>query len=193
MVMEAGKHPRERVVGVISAWSIMRATPESITTCHSTSCCGNTVKKNGRHKVVRENTSSGSLGTTICDIPLKLPSLNEYIRACRSNKFQGSKMKRETEDLIGAYIKDLPQFLSPVEIEFHWVESSKRRDLDNVAFSKKFILDALVKFGKLKDDNRKCVTAFRDVFSYSTESHVILTIKEVGNDRDETSRRNDHS
>ena len=51
--------------------------------------------------------------------------------------------------------------------------------MDNVSFGKKFILDAMVKFGKLKDDNRRCVTAFTDTFSYDKESKVILTIKEV--------------
>ena len=29
------------------------------------------------------------------EIRMKLPSLNDYIRACRSNRFQGSEMKRE--------------------------------------------------------------------------------------------------
>lgn len=28
------------------------------------------------------------------EIPLKLPSLNEYIRECRRNKFAGASMKK---------------------------------------------------------------------------------------------------
>ena len=113
-----------------------------------------------------------------CEISMKLPSLNEYINACRSNRFQGSKMKRDLENDIGVFIAKLPKFEKPVEIHFHWVEGNKRRDLDNIAFAKKFILDSMVKGGKLKDDNRRFVTAFTDTFEYSDETKVILEIKE---------------
>ena len=113
-----------------------------------------------------------------CEIQMKLPSLNDYIRACRSNRFEGSAMKREVEEGISWFISDLPRFEKPVHIDFLWIESNKRRDFDNIAFGKKFILDALVKNGKLKDDNRKCVTGFSDSFQYGKETMVIIDIKE---------------
>jgi Holliday junction resolvase RusA-like endonuclease len=113
------------------------------------------------------------------EIPYKFPSLNEYIRECRANRYSGAKMKREIELDISWFFARLPRFDEPVKIHFHWVEDSKRRDLDNIAFGKKFILDALVKSGKLKDDNRRCVTAFTDTFSYGKTAKVILTIEEV--------------
>ena len=117
-------------------------------------------------------------GKVICEIPMKLPSCNEYILACRTNRYVGAKMKNETEDEICFYIAKLPEFINPVTIHFHWVEKTKRRDLDGICFAKKFILDALVKAGKLKDDNRKCVMAFTDTFEYGDENKVILTIEE---------------
>ena len=92
-----------------------------------------------------------------------------------------SKFKKDLERDIGIFIEKLPRFMNPVEIHFHWIEGNKRRDLDNICFAKKFILDAMVKEGKLKDDNSKCVTAFTDTFSYDTETKVILEIKEVDN------------
>lgn len=113
-----------------------------------------------------------------CEICMKLPSLNEYVNACRSNRFQGGKMKKDLENDIGVYIAKLPRFEKPVKIHFHWVEGNKRRDLDNIAFAKKFILDSMVKNGKLLDDNRKFVTAFTDTFEYSNETKVILEITE---------------
>lgn len=116
-----------------------------------------------------------------CEIPLKLPSLNEYINACRSNRFQGSKMKKEVEKDISEYL-NIPNFEKPIKIHFTWIEGNKRRDLDNVAFAKKFILDALVKNGKLKDDNRRCVTAFTDTFEYSDDWKVILEIEEINDE-----------
>ena len=114
-----------------------------------------------------------------CEIPMRLPSLNDYIRACRNNKYNGANMKKKIENDLGWYLSELPKFENPIEIDFHWIEGNKRRDLDNVAFAKKFILDALVKLGKLKDDNRRFVTAFRDTFDYSKESKIILTIREI--------------
>ena len=114
----------------------------------------------------------------ICEIPIKLPSLNDYIRACRANKFAGSQMKKKTEHDISVFIRKLPKFDKPVSISFLWIEDNARRDLDNIAFAKKFILDALVSNGKLKDDNRKHVTAFSDSFEYRKQAGVILTIRE---------------
>ena len=116
------------------------------------------------------------------EIPMKLPSLNQYINACRTNRYAGAHMKATIEEEIGWYINTLPDYKKPVKIKFTWVEDNKRRDLDNIAFGKKFILDALVKSGKLKDDNRKNVTSFEDYFEYDKEAKVILEIEEVAND-----------
>ncbi len=113
------------------------------------------------------------------EIPLKLPSCNEYINACRTNRFLAAKMKTTTEEQIGVYLENVPRYKNPIKIHFLWIEGNKRRDLDGICFAKKFILDALVKFGKLKDDNRKCVTAFTDSFEYEKETKVILEIEEV--------------
>ena len=126
-----------------------------------------------------EKHSSNGTAKVICEIPLKMPSCNDYIRACRANPHVGAKMKARTEDELAVYIMRLPRFEKPVKIGFHWVEETKRRDLDNICFAKKFILDAMVKCGKLKDDNRKCVTAFTDTFGYGEQTKVILTIEEV--------------
>ena len=121
-------------------------------------------------------------------INLKLPSLNDYIRACRSNKYLGASLKKGIEAQIMPYIIHLKRAEGPVEIEFHWVEATRRRDLDNVAFAKKFILDALVKYGKLADDNRKCVTAFRDYFDIGKETYVEIKMEEIdgGTKNDDT-------
>lgn len=113
------------------------------------------------------------------EIPIKLPSLNQYINECRKNKYAGAKMKADVERDIGWYINSLPTYQKPLKIHFHWIEGNKKRDLDNVCFAKKFILDAMVKCGKLKDDNRNCVTGFIDTFEYAKETKVILEIEEV--------------
>lgn len=114
----------------------------------------------------------------VIEIPMKLPSLNEYINKCRYNRYAGNYMKQQIQKDLSYYFKDLPE-LNKVKINFHWYEKNKRRDLDNICFGKKFILDALVNLGKLKDDNRKNVCGFTDSFYYGDEWKVILEIKEI--------------
>lgn len=128
-----------------------------------------------------EKSSEKFSARVFCEIPMKLPSLNEYVNICRTNPYKASKFKKDLEDEIGWHIAWLPPFDKPIKIHFHWVEDNKRRDLDNIAYAKKHILDALVKKGKLLDDNRRYVTAFTDTFSYGKEAKVILEIiTEVG-------------
>ncbi len=115
---------------------------------------------------------------TKIEIPFRLPSLNQYINECRRNRFAGAKMKKEVENDIGGCINQLPEYNKPIKIHFHWIEENKKRDLDNVCFAKKFILDSMVKAGKLKDDNRNYVKGFNDTFEYGKISKVILEIEE---------------
>lgn len=113
------------------------------------------------------------------EIPFKLPSLNQYINECRKNRYAGATMKKTVEEDIGLYINKLSKYEKPIKIHFHWVEENKKRDLDNVCFAKKFILDSLVKAGKLKNDNRNYVKGFIDTFEYGNTSKVVLEIEEV--------------
>lgn len=111
-------------------------------------------------------------------IRIKLPSLNDYVRECRGDRYGANRTKRQLEMIIRQYIEHLPTFRKPIEMEFRWIEDSKRRDADNVAFAKKFILDAMVKAGKLPDDNLDHVQAFRDDFEIGKPAGVIVTIRE---------------
>ena len=88
-------------------------------------------------------------------------------------------MKKKIEEQISFYIKDLPTFKKPIVITFTWIEANKRRDYDNIAFSKKFILDAMQKYGKLENDNRKWVVGFTDKFELGKDYKVVLEIKEA--------------
>lgn len=116
---------------------------------------------------------------TRCEINMKLPSLNDYVNVCRRNKYESATYKREIEAKIRLFTGRLPKFEKPVKIHFHWVEKDMRRDLDNIAFAKKFILDALVKAGKLRDDSRRYVVGFTDSFEQGDRTKVILYIEEV--------------
>ena len=112
---------------------------------------------------------------------MKLPSFNEYINVERTNRFKAANMKKELEEQISWYLTKLPHFEKRIRIDFYWIEENYRRDADNLAFNKKFILDAMVKMGILTNDNRKYVGAFADYFPKPNgeKAKVILKIQEM--------------
>lgn len=120
------------------------------------------------------------------EIKQRLPSFNDYIKACRTNKFAGAKMKEKIEYDIWIYILQQLQGVrirKPVFVRFTWVEENGKRDLDNICFAKKFILDALQKADVIENDDRKHVTGFMDYFEYADESKVIVELEEITNEQ----------
>lgn len=110
----------------------------------------------------------------------KLPSLNEYIEACRTNYGKGSRIKKEVESPIILQLAKMKPITSPVIIHFLWHERTRRRDKDNVAAGKKFILDAMQKSGKLINDNNHYIKGFTDKFEYGCgEYGCTITIEAV--------------
>lgn len=113
-------------------------------------------------------------------IECKLPSLNDYVRACRANPRYGNKLKSNVEEQLMWQMGRLRKIQTPCFISFEWHEKTSRRDKDNVAFGKKFILDAMQKAEKLENDNNRCIQGFSDRFVYGNWQGVILRIWEVG-------------
>lgn len=96
-----------------------------------------------------------------------LPGLNEYTNACRGSWASGASMKKVSQSIVSTYIAKYlkgVKFERPVRLTFRWYEKNQMRDLDNVAFAKKFILDALVQRGVLIDDGWRYVKGYRDEF-----------------------------
>ena len=114
----------------------------------------------------------------------QLPNLNEYTRACRGNKFLGAKMKKNAEEWITLFIKQQLKdihFEGTVELAFRWYEPNKKRDLDNICFAKKFILDALVSNSIIVADGWKGVIGFTDHFFVDKENpRIEVDIEKVG-------------
>ena len=101
-------------------------------------------------------------------IPGILPGLNEIIASSKSGHGKSNayaRLKNEMMDRIGLFI--IQAHLKPVKeayIEFQWHERNRKRDPDNIAAGKKFILDALVKAGILKNDGWAQIIGFHDTF-----------------------------
>ena len=82
-------------------------------------------------------------------------SMNLCLDLCKTHWSKYYKMQQDTVNLIYYYLKAQkvkPVEKYPIRIEFSYFCANKRRDCDNLASSKKFILDALVKAGVLRND-----------------------------------------
>lgn len=113
----------------------------------------------------------------------RLDGLNEYTNACRSGWGAGSRMKIKNERKICNAIRKQMHGVKFGRIRpfFVWYEEDNRRDADNVAFAKKFILDALKKEEVIVDDSRKYVEGFTDVILVDkNHPRIEVYIKEEG-------------
>lgn len=113
----------------------------------------------------------------------RLPSLNEMINSNRSNKYKGMRIKNELDDAIGMYIQLAlssgtlkPMGDTPCEVYIDWYEKTKRRDVDNIQSSQKFILDALQKCGVLKNDSRKYVKQVHHMVYDADMDYVVVRL-----------------
>jgi Holliday junction resolvase RusA-like endonuclease len=106
-------------------------------------------------------------------------TLNEYIKIERENKFAANSVKCRETDVVKHFCKGKKWMSYPCKITFTWHVKDKRKDLDNVAFAKKFILDGLVKAGVLKNDNLNHIIAFEDKVIFDKKEYVELEINEV--------------
>lgn len=109
-------------------------------------------------------------------VPGRFPSLNEFYRMTPAQQGRvkcecDMRVKRAAE---GAGLRPVGR----CRVEFAWFEPNRRRDLDNVAFAKKFVLDGLVKAGVLRDDSPRYVLGLADEFGYDRDDpRVVVTLR----------------
>lgn len=100
-------------------------------------------------------------------IPGRLDNLNDYTKACRANRYAGAECKKRNESKIEAAVLEQFRgihFEGRTYMHFRWIEQNRNRDLDNICFAKKFILDAFVRTGVLETDSWRGVAGFTDEF-----------------------------
>ena len=117
-------------------------------------------------------------------IQQRLPSMNDVIAANRVNKYNGAKLKRETEELICQYINvarykgQIKPVDYPVILDIKWHERTKKRDCDNIHSGVKYILDAMQKTGIIKNDSRRYVKQiFHTVIDDERDYVEVLIVK----------------
>jgi len=105
-------------------------------------------------------------------LPGNLTDLNTYINAERTNRFRGAKIKKdETERVYWECKKQKLKLIDHEQIlTFYWYCKDMKKDPDNIAFAKKFILDGMRDAGVLKNDGWKQITGFYDMFFVDKEN-----------------------
>ena len=113
------------------------------------------------------------------EIPVGLPGLNEQIRAASviySKK--GTKIRTGYTEMEEKYTRMIAIQLQAqrcaldkpydrIKVAFEWFEPNKRRDPDNIRAAAKFIMDALVWTGIIKNDNLTHVRGLSDEYPKS--------------------------
>lgn len=95
-------------------------------------------------------------------VPGTLPGLNAYTRDNRGNKYRGNRTKREAEACITPFLpRPIANLRYPVTVSVVWHEPNRRRDVDNITFGVKFLLDAMVRRGVLDGDGQRFVRRIR--------------------------------
>ena len=115
----------------------------------------------------------------------KLPSLNELIKAGRTNKYVGAKVKKEiTQDLAWIFKAQARGriYEDKVIISIHCYEGNLRRDDDNVLSGAcKVILDALQVAGIIPNDSPRYVHLLPERFQSEDKSYyTVVEIEEAG-------------
>ena len=115
-----------------------------------------------------------------CKIPFELPSCNEQIKAERTRYrpylTAGAVLKDKTEQKLVQFfnLQHPPTFTGKVNVFFKWYAKDKRKDKDNIAFAKKYILDALQKASIIKNDSWNLCTPLDVDFEIDKENAGVL-------------------
>lgn len=103
----------------------------------------------------------------------RLDGLNEYTAECRKLAKGGGACKRKNEAKVKKAIRNarVKPMKTPVLVHIEWIEGMKEgatrfvpRDKDNIRFAAKFILDALVSEGIVKDDGWHHIANIADAY-----------------------------
>lgn len=114
----------------------------------------------------------------------RLPSMNDVIKANRSNKFAGNTLKQKAtnEVALAAKQQKLKSFTKKINLEFIWHCKDRRRDKDNIMSAQKFILDGLQKADVIKNDGWKEIGEIKHQFEIDKNEGVVVYMAEVENE-----------
>lgn len=121
-------------------------------------------------------------------IPGRLSGLNEHDTKSRSHAQAGGRHKKEQQSLVeysimAAGAPRVPASWYPLRVTFRWYEANRMRDPDNIAFAKKYILDAMQTMRTIEGDGWRHIAQLEDEFYIDPKNpriEVIVKAAPVG-------------
>lgn len=115
------------------------------------------------------------------DIKGTMPGLNDYSDAERKHRQIAAAMKRnETARAAWAAKTQLPVFTKMIRLTIVYREKNRKRDKDNIAFAKKFILDGLKDAGRIPNDGWAWIDGWSEQFVVDkADPGITVIINEV--------------
>jgi len=112
----------------------------------------------------------------------KFPSLNDTLRKAKRHWANYHKEKSELTYLVKMHCKQqrLRKSRQPVFLQFTWYEPNRKRDMDNVSFAKKYVLDGMVEAGVLDNDSPRYISGWTERFLKAPRHGVDVIIVEQG-------------
>lgn len=110
-----------------------------------------------------------------------MPGLNDYSDAERRHRQIAAKMKlEETNRVAWAAKTQLPVFTKMIRLTIIYREKNRKRDKDNIAFAKKFILDGLKEAGRIPNDGWAWIDGWSEAFVVEpNDPGITVIINEV--------------
>jgi hypothetical protein len=107
-------------------------------------------------------------------IPGELTTLNPYINAERSNKYYASQIKKKNTEKVFLAIKNNAKLrnkkFKKVFLKINYFVKNKRKDKDNIAFTKKFIFDGMEKASIIKKDGWNTISGWDEYFQIDKQN-----------------------
>lgn len=117
-------------------------------------------------------------------IPLPLTSMNAYSDAQRTHWTKGHKVKKNNTYICMMHVKKAMSegvtFNTPCKLKFTWIVPNKKKDADNIASAKKFILDGMQQAKLIENDNLNHIIGFEDVFIVDKNRTSEVIIEAIG-------------
>lgn len=110
-------------------------------------------------------------------IDFRFTELNKYISAERTHRLRAADIKSDETEVARLAFKDVkPAQGLPLDLSFTWYCKDMRRNPDNIAFAKKFIIDGMVAAGFIENDGWKQIAGLRDDFQVAEHDFVVVEI-----------------
>lgn len=101
-------------------------------------------------------------------IPGGLADLNTHLSEVNKNRYAGQQLKNQETNKVkmiaSQYRKQAKELELPIDVHFHWVCKSRRKDKDNIRFAAKYVLDGLEYAGIIPNDGWKEIGNLSDSY-----------------------------